>query len=81
MLVYTEEIWTFDDLYNLCWGQARKILQEISDADREEELMNYLSSVYEDYAPTLTDINDYLSYDWDEIYAEIGMEEDEDDDD
>lgn len=81
MICFTEEIWTFDELYNYCWGQARKVLQEISDADNEEDLMNYLSGIYIDYAPTLTEINDYLSYDWEEIYDAIGMEENEDDDD
>lgn len=81
MICFMEEIWDFDELYNYCWGQARKVLEEISDADKEEDLMNYLSSVYEDYAPTLTEINDYLSYDWEEIYDAIDMGEDEDDDD
>ena len=82
MLIYQEEIWDFDELYNLCWGQARKVLQEISDADKENELMEHLSVVYGDLIPSLTDINDYISYDWEEIYDAIDMPKgDEDDDD
>lgn len=81
MLIYQEEIWEFDELYNLCWGQARKVLQEISDADKEDELMEHLSVVYGDLIPSLTVINDYISYDWEEIYDAIDMGEDEDDDD
>lgn len=81
MLVYQEEIWEFDDLYNLCWGQARKILQEIADADKEDELLSHLSEIYADNIPSLTDINDYISYDWEDIYDAINMEENEDDDD
>ena len=81
MLIYQEEIWEFDELYNLCWGQARKVLQEISDADKEDELMQHLSVVYGDLIPSLTVINDYISYDWEEIYDAIDMGEDEDDDD
>lgn len=81
MLICQEEIWDFDELYNLCWGQARKVLQEISDADKEDELMEHLSVVYGDLIPSLTVINDYISYDWEEIYDAINMGEDEDDDD
>ena len=81
MLIYQEEIWEFDELYNLCWGQARKVLQEISDADKEDDLMKHLNEIYADDIPSLTDINDYISYDWEEIYDAIDMEEDEDDDD
>lgn len=81
MLIYQEEIWDFDELYNLCWGQARKVLQEISDADKEDELMEHLSIVYGDLIPSLTVINDYISYDWEEIYDAIDMGEDKDDDD
>lgn len=80
MLIYQEEIWDFDELYNLCWGQARKVLQEISDADKEDELMEHLTEVYQGDVPSLTGINDYISYDWEEIYKAIDMGEEDDDD-
>ena len=38
----------FGDLENLCWGQARKILEEISDADKEDAFMNYLEDTFYD---------------------------------
>lgn len=63
----------FRDLENNCWGQAVDILKEISDADKEDALMNYLEDIYYDEIPTLTEINDILAYDWENVYKDIGM--------
>ena len=63
----------FGDLENLCWGQARKILEEISDADKEDALMNYLEDTFYGDIPTLTEVNDLLAYDWEQVYKDIGM--------
>ena len=63
----------FEDLKNLCWGQARKILEEISDADKEDALMSYLEDTFYGDIPTLTEVNDLLVYDWEQVYKDIGM--------
>lgn len=63
----------FRDLENNCWGQAVDILKEISDADKEDALMSYLEEIYYDEIPTLTEINDVLAYDWENVYKDIGM--------
>ena len=63
----------FNDLRNNCWGQAVDILKEISDADKEDALMSYLEEIYYDEIPTLTEINDILAYDWENVYKDIGM--------
>lgn len=63
----------FGDLENLCWGQARKILEEISDADKEDALMSYLEDTFYGDIPTLTEVNDLLAYDWKQVYKYIGM--------
>lgn len=63
----------FRDLENNCWGQAVKVLKEISDADKEDALMNYLEEIYYDEIPTLTEINDVLAYDWENVYKDIGI--------
>ena len=63
----------FGDLENLCWGQARKILEEISDASKEDALMNYLEDTFYGDIPTLTEVNDLLAYDWENVYEGIGM--------
>lgn len=71
----------FNDLWNNCWGQASNILDEIYEADKEDELMSYLEDIFFDDIPTLTEVNDVLAYDWEQIYDAIGMSEDEDDED
>lgn len=80
MIEFIEQITSFDELYNSSWGQAVKILDEIYEQDKEEELMSYLDMMFSDTTPTRTEINDLLAYDWEEIYQAIGMEEDKDDD-
>lgn len=63
----------FRDLENNCWGQATKILEEISNADKEDALMSYLEDIFSGDIPTLTEINDLLAYDWERVYEDIGM--------
>jgi hypothetical protein len=63
----------FRDLENNCWGQATKILEEISDADKEDALMDYLEEIFSGDIPTLTEVNDVLAYDWERVYEDIGM--------
>jgi hypothetical protein len=63
----------FRDLENNCWGQATKILEEISDADKEDELMSYLEDIFSGDIPTLTEVNDVLAYDWENVYEGIGL--------
>lgn len=81
MLKITDTIESFDDLQNRCWGQAISVLDEVYNADKEDELLAHLEDVFFMAEPTITDINDYISYDWEEIYDAIDMGEDEDDDD
>lgn len=70
----------FDDLMYYCWGQALTILREIYDKDKEDDLMELLEMYFGDEIPSLTEINDYLAYEWEDIYEQIGMNEDDDED-
>ncbi len=63
----------FGDLENNCWGQATTILREISDADMEDALMSYLEEIFSEDIPTLTEVNDVLAFDWENVYEGIGM--------
>lgn len=81
MLKVTDTIYNFDDLFNRCWGQAISVLDEIYNAGKEDELLDHLEDVFFMAEPTITDINDYLAYEWEEIYEELGIGEDENDDD
>lgn len=67
----------FDDLYNNSWGQAVSILNEIDEADKSEELMDFLEDLYPDGVDGV-ELNDLISYDWEWLYKQIGMPIDED---
>lgn len=75
MFEYTNHIETHSDLENVCWGQALNVLQEIYDNDLEEELIEHLTELFVDNMPTLTELNDYIAYDWETIYKAIGLKE------
>ena len=71
--MWIKQDYDFRDLENNCWGQAMKILEEISDANKEDALMNYLEDIYYDDMPTLTEVNDLLTYDWERVFEDIGI--------
>lgn len=59
--------YNFSDLYEAVWGNAEDLLKKVNEFGYEDEFMAWLEesfSAYED-VPTLTEVNDYLSYDED----------------
>ncbi len=66
----------FDILYEKSWGQAVEVLDEISSANMEEELMYFLEDLYPEGADAI-ELNDLLAYDWEWVYSQIGMPIDE----
>lgn len=70
---------TFQDLINNSWNGAIDTLETIEDNDKEEELMSLLYQTFEDNA-TETEINDYLWFEWEEIFRLLDINEDEDSD-
>lgn len=71
--MYVKEEMNFEDLQDNCWGQAVKVLDEISDAGKEDALMAYLEEIFLDEIPDLGHINDLLAYDWEQVYKDIGI--------
>lgn len=69
----------FDTLYNNSWGQAVSILNEIDEADKSEDLMDFLEDLYPDGVDGI-ELNDLISYDWEWLYKQIGMPIDEEED-
>lgn len=68
---------SFTDLFNNSWSGAIDTLKTIADNDKEEELMSLLYQTFEDNA-TETEINDYLWFEWEEIFKELDIEEESD---
>ena len=78
------EVEGFYWLKDNCWGGAIDTLNTIADNEKEVEFIDWLEQCF-DYGynelPTLTELNDYLWFEDEEIFEalEIGEEEDEDD--
>lgn len=65
----------FEDLKKICWSGAVDTLKTIEEKEKEEELIELLESTFEDKIPTETEINDFLWFDDDFIFEQLGIEE------
>lgn len=68
--------YNFDDLKENSWSGAIDTLKTIEENEKEEELMQLLELTFED-VPTDTEVNDFLWFDDDFIFEELGIEEEE----
>lgn len=70
-----EEIKSFYDLKANSWSGALDTLEDIENADLEEELMEHLEEIFRDSTPTETEVNDYLWHDRESVYYALGLNE------
>lgn len=81
--MYIKQDMGFNGLMENCWCGAIDTLKTIEENDMEEEFMEHLEEVFElafdDNIPTLTEINDYIRFEWEEIYKALGISETEED--
>lgn len=68
--------YSFNDLKENSWSGAINTLTTIEENGKEEELMALLEYTFED-VPTETEINDFLWFDDDFIFEELGIKEEE----
>ena len=66
----------FNDLQNMVWSGATNTVENIANANMEDELMNLLEVSFFDNLPTETEINDFLWFDSEYIYEALGLNED-----
>lgn len=64
--------YNFNDLRNNCWSGAIDTLETIEENEKEEELMTLLEDTFED-VPTETEVNDFLWFENDFIFEELGI--------
>lgn len=62
-------------LRNNSWSGALDTLKDIEEADKEDELMYLLEEVFADTIPTETEVNDFLWFERDYIYENLGLDE------
>ena len=72
----------FRELQNNCWSGATDTLQTIWENDKEDEFMDFLEMYFTDgEIPTMTEVNDFLWFEDEYIFSELGINSDEEDDD
>ena len=69
------EIDDFRTLKNNSWSGALDTLNDIEEADKEDELMYLLEEIFTDTIPTETEVNDFLWFERDYIYESLGLDE------
>jgi len=57
------------------WQGGRDTLLDIKRACKEEEFVDLLEEMFCDKTPTMTELNDFLWFDRDYIYEQLGLDE------
>ena len=70
-----KEINDFYALADMVWSGAVDTITDIQNANKEDEFMNFLEAVFCDEVPTDTAVNDFIWFERDYIYENIGLTE------
>lgn len=70
-----KEINGFYELADMVWSGAIDTLEDIQNANKENEFMDFLEMVFCDDVPTDTNVNDFIWFERDYIYENIGLTE------
>lgn len=65
----------FSRLYENSWSGARQTLDDISNAEKEEEFMQYLDEMFGADEVGDTELNDFIWFERDTIYDYLGLDE------
>lgn len=71
-----KEINGFNELADMVWSGAVDTIADIQNANKENEFMNFLEMVFCDNVPTDTEVNDFIWFEREYIYENIGLTED-----
>lgn len=74
--MYIKKDFSFNDLKENSWSGAIATLEEIEKNGKEEELMELLEEIFTDI-PTETEVNDFLWFEDDYIFENLGIEMEE----
>ena len=70
-----KEINDFYALADMVWSGAVDTITDIQNANKGDEFMNFLEAVFCDEVPTDTEVNDFIWFERDYIYENIGLTE------
>ena len=69
------EINGFYELADIVWSGAVDTIADIQNTNKEDEFMNFLEEVFCDEIPTDTEVNDFIWFERDYIYENLGLTE------
>lgn len=75
MIEIRKEINDFYALADMVWSGATDTIADIQNANKEDEFMNFLEAVFCDEVPTDTAVNDFIWFERDYIYENLGLTE------
>ena len=72
-----KEINNFEEIAEMVWSGAVDTIDSIVEADKEDEFMDLLENIFwdEDNMPTETELNDYIWFETDFIFENLGLDE------
>ena len=70
-----KEINGFYALADMVWSGAVDTIADIQKANKEDEFMNFLEAVFCEEVPTDTAVNDFIWFERDYIYENLGLTE------
>ena len=70
-----KEINGFYALADMVWSGATVTIVDIQNANKEDEFMDFLEMVFCDEVPTDTEVNDFIWFERDYIYENLGLTE------
>lgn len=70
-----KEINGFNELADMVWSGAVDTIADIQNTNKEDEFMNFLEAVFCDEVPTDIAVNDFIRFERDYIYENIGLTE------
>ena len=70
-----KEINGFYELADMVWSGAVDTIADIQNANKENEFMDFLEMVFCDDVPTDTEVNDFIWFERDYIYENVGLTE------
>lgn len=70
-----KEINGFYELADMVWSGAVDTIADVQNANKEDEFMDFLEMVFCDDVPTDTNVNDFIWFEREYIYENIGLTE------
>ena len=70
----------FRDLQYNCWD-CEDVLEAVSNANMEDDLMMLLEDCFNEEVPTLTEVNDLLRFDGEWVLESLGIDPDDEEED